>query len=172
MVSGVISIRRATPNDAAALLAHLRALVAEPGINIPLALDEFTATVEQERERLEGFEDAPRAIMLVAERDGELLGELTLRGISPRRAVMHVATLGMSVRADARGQGVGEALLEAALEWAPAAGISRIELYVYARNEAALALYPKHGFVTEGRRRNFIREGDGFLDDVVMAKLV
>jgi putative acetyltransferase len=171
-VPGEITIRRATPDDAAALLAHLKALVAEPGINIPLAPDEVTATLEQERDRLAGFEDAPRAILLVAERDGEVLGELTLRGISPRRAVMHVATLGMSVRADARGQGVGEALLEAALEWAPTAGLSRIELYVYARNAPALKLYEKHGFVTEGRRRNFIREGGVFLDDVVMAKLL
>lgn len=171
-MSGETTIRRSTPDDAAKLLAHLQALVAEPGINIPLAPDEVTNTVEQERQRLEGFEDAPRAIILVAERGAELLGELTLRGISPRRAVMHVGTLGLSVRADARGQGVGEALLEAALEWAPTAGISRVELYVYVRNEAARKLFAKHGFAEEGRRRNFIREGDAFLDDVVMAKLV
>lgn len=78
-MSGETTIRRSTPDDAAKLLAHLQALVAEPGINIPLAPDEVTNTVEQERQRLEGFEDAPRAIILVAERDAELLGELTLR---------------------------------------------------------------------------------------------
>ena len=167
-----LAIRRASPDDAARLLGHLQALVAEPGINIPLAPDEVTATLEQERERLAGFEDAPRAIILVAERDAELLGELTLRGISSRRAVKHVATLGVSVRADARRRGIGDALLAAALEWAPTAGISRVELYVYARNEPAIELFDKHGFVTEGRRRNFIREGDGFIDDLVMAKLV
>ncbi len=171
-MSGEITIRRATPDDAPALLAHLQALVAEPVVNIPLAPDELTSTVEQERERLAGFEDAPRAILLIAERGGQVLGELTLRGISPRRAVAHVATLGMSVRADARRQGVGSALLEAALEWAPSAGIARAELYVYARNEPAIKLFANHGFVEEGRRRNFIREGETFLDDVIMAKLV
>ena len=34
------------------------------------------------------------------------------------------------------------------------------------------ALYENFGFVTEGKRRSFIREGDAFLDDFVMAKLL
>ena len=166
-----IEIRRAVPDDAAALIAHLQALAHEPGINIPLAPDEITLTVAEERERLLGFDDNPRALLLVATRGAELLGELTVRGLSTRRAVQHVATLGMSVRADARGQGVGSALLEAALEWAADGGFSRVELYVYARNAPAIALYEKHGFVLEGRRKHFIRDGEQFLDDLVMARV-
>ncbi|HET9992852.1 MAG TPA: GNAT family N-acetyltransferase [Kofleriaceae bacterium] len=166
-----IEIRRAVPADAAALIAHLKALAHEPGINIPLAPDENTLTVAEERDRLLGFDDNPRALLLVATRGDELLGELTVRGLSTRRAVQHVATLGMSVRADARGQGVGTALLEAALEWAADCRFSRVELYVYARNAPAIALYEKHGFVLEGRRKHFIRDGDQFLDDLVMARV-
>ncbi len=48
----------------------------------------------------------------------------------------------------------------------------RRAVYVYARNAPALKLFEKHGFATEGRRRDFIREGEAFLDDVVMAKLL
>lgn len=166
-----IEIRPGTPDDAAALLAHLKALAAEPGINIPLAPDEITLSVGEERDRIDGFTDNPRALMLVAARGNELLGELTVRGISTRRAVAHVATLGMSVRADARGQGVGAALLEAALEWVVDAGFTRLELNVYARNQPAISLYEKHGFVREGRRRGFIKEGETFLDDLVMARI-
>ncbi|MEO6772912.1 MAG: GNAT family N-acetyltransferase [Kofleriaceae bacterium] len=170
-----IEIRRAVPGDAAALIAHLRALAREPGINIPLAPDEITLTVGEERDRLASFEDNPRVLLLVAARssarDAELLGELTVRGLSTRRAVQHVATLGMSVRADARGQGVGTALLAAALHWAAAQGFTRVELYVYARNAPAIALYEKHGFVLEGRRKHFIRDGEEFLDDLVMARV-
>lgn len=166
-----IEIRRAVPDDAAALIAHLKALAHEPGINIPLGPDEITLTVPEERDRLASFDDNPRAILLVATRGKELLGELTVRGLSNRRAVQHVATLGMSVRADARGQGVGSALLEAALEWASEQGFTRIELYVYARNAPAIALYEKHGFVHEGRRKHFIRSGEEFLDDLVMARV-
>lgn len=165
-----IEIRAATPEDAAALIAHLKALAAEPGINIPLAPDEVTLTVAEEREQIEAFADNPRALMLVAVRGKELLGELTVRGISTRRAVAHVATLGMSVRADARGQGLGKALLEDAIEWVTDAGFKRLELAVYARNQPAISLYEKHGFLLEGRRRGFIKEGETFLDDLTMAR--
>lgn len=167
-----ITVREATPSDAAALLAHLKGLAAEPGINIPLAPDELTTTLEQEKALLADISASERAIMLVAEADGALVGELSLRAISPRRAVRHVATLGMSVRADWRRKGVGRALLTDALAWAPSAGIKRVELYVYARNAPAIALYESLGFVVEGRRKSFIHEGDAYLDDLVMAKLL
>jgi RimJ/RimL family protein N-acetyltransferase len=168
----MISVREATSADAAALLAHLKALAAEPGINIPLAPDEITTTLEQERALLADMAASPRAIMLVAEAAGAIVGELSLKAISSRRAVQHVATLGMSVKAEWRRKGVGRELMTAALEWAPAAGIKRIELYVYARNTPAIALYEQLGFVVEGRRRKFIREGDTYLDDLVMARLL
>lgn len=167
-----VTVREATPADAAALVAQLHELAAEPGINIPLAPDEVTLTVEQEKGVINDFLSSARAILLVAEVDGKVVGELSLKAISSRRAVQHVATLGMSVKDGFRRQGVGRALLTAAIEWAPSAGIKRIELYVYARNTPAIALYEKHGFVTEGRRKNFIREGDTYLDDFVMARIL
>ena len=109
---------------------------------------------------------------VVAEADGQIIGELSLRAISSRRAVKHVGTLGMSVRADWRGKGVGRALMTDALAWAPTAGIKRIELYVYCRNAPAIALYEKFGFVVEGRRKAMICEGDTYLDDFVMGRVL
>jgi putative acetyltransferase len=167
-----ITVREATPSDAAALLAHLKALTAEPGINIPLGPDEVTTTLEQEKSLLADIAESPNAIMLVAEAEGAIVGELSLRTISPRRAVKHVATLGMSVKQAWRRKGVGRALLADAITWAPSAGIKRIELYVYARNAAAVALYEKFGFAIEGRRKAFIREGDEYLDDFVMGRVL
>lgn len=167
----MITVREAKPGDARALVAHLKELAAEPGINIPLRPDELTITVDEEREMLEDFAMSARAIMLVAEAEGEIVGELSLKAISPRRAVQHVGTLGMSVKLPWRRRGVGRALMTDAIAWAPTAGISRIELYVYARNEPAIKLYESFGFEVEGRRRRFIREGDEFLDDLVMARL-
>jgi L-phenylalanine/L-methionine N-acetyltransferase len=168
----MVSVREATPADAAPLLAHLKALAAEPGINIPLAPDEITTTLEQEKALLTEIAASPRAIMLVAEAQGAIVGELSLKAISSRRAVQHVATLGMSVSAQWRRKGVGRELMTAVLEWAPTAGIKRIELYVYARNAAAIGLYEKFGFAVEGRRKAFIREGDTYLDDLVMGRVL
>lgn len=167
----MITVREATVTDAATLVAHLQELASEPGISLPLAPDEV-ATVDQERAVLESFSESEHAIMLIAQAEGQLVGELSLRTISTRRAVRHVATLGMSVKAAWRRKGVGKELLSAALEWAPTAGIRRVELYVYARNTPAIALYERFGFSTEGRRKDFIREGDVYVDDLLMAKLL
>lgn len=167
----MITVREATVTDAATLVAHLQELASEPGISLPLAPDEV-ASVEQERTVLESFSESEHAILLIAQAEGQVVGELSLRTISTRRAVRHVATLGMSVKAAWRRKGVGRELLSAALEWAPTAGIRRVELYVYARNAPAIALYERFGFATEGRRKNFIREGDAYLDDLLMAKLL
>ncbi len=167
----MITVREATPADAATLVAHLRELAAEPGINLPLTPDEVIS-IEQERAILDEFSRSPRAIMLVAQAEGTLVGELSLKAISSRRAVAHVATLGMSVKQGWRRKGVGRELLTAALEWAPTASIKRIELYVYARNVAAIGLYEALGFATEGRRKAFIREGDAYLDDLIMARVL
>lgn len=167
----MITVREATAADASTLVAHLKELAAEPGICLPLTPDEV-ATVEQERAILEDFSRSERAIMLIAQAEGQLVGELSLRAISSRRAVSHVATLGMSVKRDWRRKGVGRELLTAALEWAPTAGIKRIELYVYARNAPAIALYESHGFAVEGQRKAFIHEPDGYVDDLVMARLL
>ena len=76
-----ITVREAKTTDAAALIAHLKALAAEPGINIPLAPDEIKTTLDEEKDLLESIAESPSAIMLVAEAEGALVGELSLRAI-------------------------------------------------------------------------------------------
>jgi GNAT superfamily N-acetyltransferase len=58
--------------------------------------------------------------------------------------------LGMLVRADRRGQGVGDALVRACVAWARGRGAREVVLHVFPHNAAAIALYRKHGFVDRG----------------------
>jgi putative acetyltransferase len=169
--SCAVNIRRATVADASALVDHIKAVVSEPVRTAPLDPDEVM-TVDQEKAAIEQYAASPRAILLVAEDGGKIVGELTLRCISPRRALEHVASLGMSVHSAYRRRGIGRALLEHAIEWAKGIGITRIELYVFADNAPAIALYEALGFVHEGRRRHFVRFGDTYIDDLVMARLL
>ncbi|GAB4574319.1 MAG: GNAT family N-acetyltransferase [Anaerolineae bacterium] len=167
------SIRETRPEDAAAIIAYLRALTAETDINVPLTPEEFTFTEQEERDYIQAVLADPRRLMLVAvDEAGTIIGELSLNG-SSRKALRHAVELGISVRWDWRGRGVGSALLERAITWAQAGGlIKRIELRVYARNAPAIALYRKFGFVEEGRRRAAVYQYGEYLDDLIMARLL
>lgn len=66
----------------------------------------------------------------------------------------HRALLGtMWVAPRARGRGVGDALVEAIIEWAGRLGAAGVHLDVFADNERAIALYRRHGFVDRGPKR-------------------
>lgn len=109
---------------------------------------------------------------LVACMDGEeVVGSLGLETLT-RPRMRHVGTIGMAVRDDWQGKGIGTALLEAALELADNwLGLTRLELTVFTDNKAGIALYEKFGFEVEGtHRRHAFRDGR-FVDAYSMARL-
>jgi putative acetyltransferase len=103
---------------------------------------------------------------------GELVGNLgPTRLTRPRRA--HVGEIGMGVRDDWQGKGVGSALLQAALDLADNwLGLRRIELHVYADNDRAIALYRKVGFEAEGTHRAYAIRDGAYVDSLSMARLI
>lgn len=56
----------------------------------------------------------------------------------------------MWVASGSRAKGAGQALLEAALEWARGAGTQRVRLGVTAADSPAMRLYQRHGFRPAG----------------------
>ncbi|MEX2644905.1 MAG: GNAT family N-acetyltransferase [Gaiellaceae bacterium] len=115
----------------------------------------------------------PNAAVFVAESDeGEIVGRLSLsRDQHPSSA--HVADLGLMVAEGWRRQGIGRALLEAAVEWARGAGVRKLELHVFPHNEAAIRLYEQFGFEREGYRKQHYRRSTGdYVDAILMAYAV
>jgi ribosomal protein S18 acetylase RimI-like enzyme len=84
---------------------------------------------------------------------------------NPRDGFRHCGQLGMGVAAPFRRRGVGRRLVGAALARAALAGITRVELEVFASNKGAVALYRGVGFTHEGSKRG-ARLLDGESDDV------
>ncbi|MGW0330518.1 N-acetyltransferase family protein [Streptomyces sp. NPDC003011] len=108
---------------------------------------------------------------LVAELDGVLVGYLKLGFPTSLACNAHVRQIqGLVVAEEARGAGVGRALLRAARERARSSGARRITLRVLAHNTPARALYASEGFVVEGvLPGEFLLEGR-YVDDVLMGR--
>ena len=109
---------------------------------------------------------------LVACVEDEVVGSLGLETLPTRWRMRHVATIGMAVRDDWQGRGVGTALMEAALDLADNwLGLTRVELTVYTDNAAAIALYEKFGFEIEGTHRRYAFRDGEYISAYSMARV-
>jgi putative acetyltransferase len=158
-----IEIRRARVEDAEAVTAAFgNDLVARQTLQVPYQ------SLTKWRTRL-GADD--QNVILVAEIEGKVVGNL---GIHPEigRRRSHAANFGMSIDPAFWRQGVGAALMAAMIDLADNwMNLSRLELTVFASNEAAIALYRKFGFEEEGRLRNYAFQDGGYVDALTMARL-
>jgi RimJ/RimL family protein N-acetyltransferase len=162
------TVRPAEPGDAEALTRLAEAVSAEPEAWL-ISADGDWRSVGDERRYLKAVRRYPHAAVYVAERsDGAIIGRLSLaRDTHP--ASSHVADLGLMVAVDARRQGVGQALLSAAADWARSNGVRKIELHVFPWNEPAIHLYERFGFEREGYRKAHYRRADEDVDAILMA---
>lgn len=160
-------VRPTSEDDVPALLAIVDAVSAEGRL---IAAEPGDRTVLEMTLGLAGML-SQGSLSLTAEVDGEVVARLTAmrhRG----RYVAHVAELGIVVAASARGQGVGRALMETAVDWARAVGVRKLSLGVFPDNAGAIGLYRSLGFVEEGVQRGQVRIGDEDCDLVLMALLL
>lgn len=158
-----LTIRHSEARD----IEAIRALYAEPSVYADtLQLPWPSAELWQARLG----SPTPNFHSLVACRGDEVLGQIGIEQFaSPRRR--HVANIGMGVVERARGQGVGSALVGAAVELCEGwLGVRRIELETYVDNAAAIALYGKFDFAVEGTARGYALRAGRFVDVLLMAR--
>ena len=102
----------------------------------------------------------------------ELVGQLGIDTFPTQARRRHAAELGMAVRDDWQGKGVGSALMQAAVDLADKwLNITRLELQVYTDNEPAVRLYKKFGFAIEGTLRCFAYRDGQYVDAYTMARI-
>jgi ribosomal-protein-alanine N-acetyltransferase len=110
----------------------------------------------------------PGAICLIARRENQPLALLLLRSAADEAEIITIGTLPQSRR-----QGIGAALIAAALPLLRDCDIKRLLIEVAASNEAALALYRKVGFAAVGQRRDYYEHADGQREDaIIMSKTI
>lgn len=162
MTAGEITVREAEAGDFDEWFALFERVAAERnGI-----LAEPPVDRDRRREVFARYAADPNLVTFIAERDGEHLGHL---GVELQNGL---AGIGMLVAPEARGTGVGSALMRACVDWCRAKGAHKIHLTVWPHNAGARALYEKFGFVEEGRLARHYRRSNGELWDALTMGLV
>lgn len=107
---------------------------------------------------------------LVVERDGAVVGYVVLGHPTPLAASQHVIEIqGLAVHPDHGGQGLGTALVTAAIAEARRRRARKISLRVLAHNTVARRVYEKAGFSVQGHLvGEFILDGEP-VDDLMLA---
>ncbi|WP_405993815.1 GNAT family N-acetyltransferase [Streptomyces sp. NBC_00986] len=108
---------------------------------------------------------------LVAELDRRIVGYIRLVPATSLACNAHVRQIqGLAVSGEARGHGVGRALIRAAMTEARRQGARRITLRVLGHNTPARKLYEAEGFAVEGvLPEEFLLDGE-YVDDVLMGR--
>jgi L-amino acid N-acyltransferase YncA len=141
------------------------------GIVDRLATLETEERTEEERRAWLAARDGQHPV-LVAERDGEVVGWGSLNVFNPRPAYRHVADFSVYVAREARGLGVGGALLTALIDEARRLGYHKLVLAAFPFNEAGMRLYLRHGFREVGiYKEQGVLDGQ-WVDPVVMELLL
>lgn len=107
---------------------------------------------------------------LVARRDETITGWGALSLVSSRRVYAGVAEVSVYVAKDARGAGVGRALLEALIKCSEQKGIWTLQAGILVENVASLSLHKGCGFREVGRRERIGRLQGRWRDVILLER--
>lgn len=111
------------------------------------------STFETEAPSWEKWDEGHLQIARLVMRDGEtIVGWAALSPVSKREVYRGVAELTVYVSENARGQGIGRALLEALIEESERNGIWTLQASIFPENVASVQLHRGCGFREVGRR--------------------
>lgn len=172
-----MNVRPATIDDCGAYFDHSIRHFRESGTGTDLIfhpVEDFETYIKEEHvaKMVEGL-GKPLTEMgwlraWIAEEGGEVLGDVLLRS-SYFAPSLHRCQLSIGVERAARGQGLGGRLTMQAVSWARMQPeLSWIDLFVFAHNAPAIALYEKAGFEHLNVVKDQFRVRGTRIDDIHM----
>jgi L-amino acid N-acyltransferase YncA len=164
-----LSIRKAQPDDAAAVAGLLNEVI-EEGVH---TVFDSPFTPQEERRYIEAFPERGVFLIAIREPDQRIVGFQNLEPFAAyTHAFDHVGVMGTYVAAAQRRQGVASALFAATFEAALAKGFEKIFTFVRADNPAALATYVSHGFSVIGTARRQAKIRGAYVDEILIEKFL
>lgn len=113
----------------------------------------------------------PHHRLVAADRvSGQVLGWAAVTSVSDRRVYAGVVELNVYVHPEARGRGVGTALLRALISSTEEAGIWTIETRIFPENTRSVAMHRAHGFRIVGLRERIGRQGSQWRDVLLLER--
>jgi len=159
-----LKIRRAEADDCQGLHEIFTSPQVYPGtLQVPYPSKEYW------RKRV--TENLEHSYYLVAVIGDRIVGMVSVDTFTrPRRR--HAGAIGICVHEEWQGKGIGAALMRAIIDFSDNwLNLTRLELEVFADNEAAIHLYERFGFELEGTlRQHALRDGQ-YVDSKVMGRL-
>jgi L-amino acid N-acyltransferase YncA len=156
-----------------AVAADLPAIVEIYNSTIPsrvVSADTEPVPVEQRLPWFDEHEPSRRPIW-VMESAGEVVGWLSLSDFYDARSAYHAtAEIGVYVREEHRGEGVGRRLVEEAIARGPKLGLKTLTAGAFAHNEASVRLFEGMGFRKWAHFPN-VAELDGVERDLIVLGL-
>ena len=157
-----ITIQKARPEDAQAILEYLKMIGGESD-NLSFGSEGMGIPVEAEIQYLESMEKSETAIMLAAKDGDRIVGTASFSAY-PRERMKHRGEISVSVLKAYWGNGVGTRLMEQVIDFAKYAGMEIISLEVRSDNARAIRLYEKLGFEKIGVFKGFFKIGKELID--------
>lgn len=139
-------IRTAQVDDLAAIVAIYNAAI--PGR--AATADTTPVTVAQREPWFREFEPTRRPLWVYCDAENRVGGWLSLRSFYGRPAYHATVETGVYVDPSLQRRGIGRALLDHALQHAPAMGIRTLLAFVFSHNAASIDLFSNAGFSTWG----------------------
>ena len=162
-------LRTAVPEDAAQMIAYLRACAEETDFLLRVP-EEWDIPVETEKALLQDMARQTDQLMVVCDVNGEIAGTCQVVCMN-RVKTRHRATVSIALRRAYWGQGISGVMFEEMEAFARERGVTQLELAYAQGNDRARRLYDRLGFVETGRGPDAIRLRDGtLLDEIFMVK--
>lgn len=164
-------LRHAEKEDAEILLPYLKRVCGETKFLLREADECDEITAEQEAAFIGAHLDNNRACLVLAEWDGEYVGNGSFDVAGGSRRNAHRADIGIALYADYCGLGIGKKLFALLLELIESCGYESAELRVTEGNTRAIHMYESFGFTETGRIPKAFKYDDGtYRDEILMVK--
>ena len=167
-----MKVREARPSDfrdmTETYFSFFAEVVADPSFGLLLYKEK--PSMDDERKWFKGKLKSVgegNTVMLVAEVDSHVVGWCTVERMVPKTPADHRGSLGICVKKDSRGRGIGTALLKAIIMDCKGK-FEFLELTVLSSNRSAIRLYRRFGFRRMGVRHDAVKRAGRYFDEDLM----